>query len=238
MATPGQSSGTYLFAPDNASVVVEAFDRVQIRPTQLDRHHLVSARMSLNLELVAWSNRGVNLWEITGGSIDLVAGEPTYPMPVSLVNLTELWFTTVNGSGAGVDNDRFMVPMTRTQYAMIPNKLQPGTPTQYWFQRLELPQVTVYQVPFIGAPTCVLRWFGLQRVMDAGTGGGETPDIPYRAYDALCAGLTARLAEKFKPEMWEKKLAAAQRVWDEFAADDNESGPMIVQPNVGIYGRL
>lgn len=246
MATvPGTSSGTYTFALSNSSLVIESFDRCRIRPSELTRHHLNSARTSLNLEMLDWSNSGINLWKVISGTINLVAGTATYPIDQSIETLTEVYYTQVNGDGINQNNDRIMVPITRTQYAMITNKGTQGTPTQYWLQMLAVPQVTLWQVPSIGAPNYVVSWFGLQRMQDANLGGGETPDIVYRAYEALCARMALRLFDKFGPtdplqssEMEKRLTARAQVAWDNFQTRDQETGPLLIQPNVGVYGRM
>src|SRR5271165_97003 len=115
--TPGQTSGTYYFSPSNTSVVVEAFDRCRIRPVRLDRHKLFSARQSLNFELLDWSNSGFNLWKQVSNTINLVANTATYIIDPTIETLTEVWYSQVNGGGPGVNNDRFMTPLTRSQYA-------------------------------------------------------------------------------------------------------------------------
>lgn len=242
---PGQPSGTYNFSPSNYSVVLEAFDRCRIRPAELTRHHMNSARLSLNMELVDWSNSGVNLFKVASGTVTLVAGTGSYAIDQSIETLTEVYYSQINGDGAGQNNDRIMVPITRTQYAMIPNKNTQGIPTQYWFQMLRTPQITLWQVPQIGAPNYVVSWYGLQRIADANLGDGETPDIVYRAYEALCARLALRLLTKFGPDDPAKFTALrsvlkeeAEFAWVNFQTRDQENGPMLIQPAVGSYGRI
>jgi hypothetical protein len=243
MATPGESSGTYLFAPSNGQIVLESLERLQIHDTSIVRDKLPSIRMSLNLELERWSSLGINLWKIITGTFDLVEGQSVYVFPSNLVVLTEMWYTTVNGNGTGQNSDRIMTPLTRTQYAMIANKQTLGIPTQYWYERLQTPQVTIWQPPFQGAPNYVLNWFGLQRIQDASIASGETPDLVYRAYDALCACLAYRLYPKFIPRSeWPamEQILKAKRdeAWNEFATNDNELGPMRITPNLGGYGNM
>jgi hypothetical protein len=246
MATvPGTSSGTYSFSPSNYSVVTEAFDRVRIRPPELTRHHMNSARLSLNLELLDWSNSGINLWKVVSGTVNLQPGVAIYNIDPSIETLTEVYYTQVNGDGAGQNNDRIMVPITRTQYAMIPNKLTQGTPTQYWFEMLAQPTITFWQVPQIGVPNYVASYFALQRIQDANLGNGETPNVVYRGLEALCARMALRLFDKFGPtdplqssEMEKRLIAHAQVAWDNFQTRDQESGPLMIQPAVGVYGRM
>jgi hypothetical protein len=243
MATPGQSSGTQTFFLSNTELTFEAFDRCQVRPSEITRHYLLSARRSMNLELQAWSNKGINLWEMVQAQLTLVAGQATYPLPANLVTITEMYFSTVNANGAGFNSDRIMIPITRTQYAMVPNKLQPGQPTQYWLQRMEAPVITIWQPPFQGGPAYTINYNYLSRIDDVGLATGETPDVPYRALEALCCGLTKRLAKKFAPAALRQQIvtettADALDAWNDFITNDQEDGPMIMQPNVGGYGRM
>ena len=243
---PGATSGTWNFTLSNAQLVMEAFERIEFLPAELLRHHFVSARQSINLELLAWSNAGFNLWEITSGTINLVTNQPTYTLPTSLVTLTDVWFTTVNGNGAGYNLDRILVPITREQYAMLPNKLQPGQVTQFWFEMLATPQVTFWQPPQTGAPQYVVNWYGLQRIQDSNIQGGQAPDVVPRALDALCARLAVRLLTKFPQKIEPNRraskraelLADAAEAWALFTARDQEMGPVLIQPGVGIYGRM
>lgn len=235
------TSGTYDFGLTNASIIFEAFDRIGVRPTQMDRHMLNSARVSMNLELLDWSNRGFNFWQTTSGTIPLVANQATYTLPANMVTLTELYYTQVNGGGTGVNQDRTMTAITRQQYSQIVNKLQTGIPTQYWFQMLVTPQLTIWEVPYAGAtaPNFVLSYYGLMQIQDANTTANETPNIHYRATDALIAGLALRLCEKFGPvpRLAEKK-AAADIAWENMVRRDQEPGPITVRPEIGRYGRM
>lgn len=241
------TSGTFNFALTNTSILFEAFDRIQIDPELITPRQMVSARVSLNLELETWDNEGFNFWKTTSGTIPLLNNQETYTLPTNLSVLTELWYSQVNALGTGVNQDRIMVPMTRSDYAFITNKLQPGLPTRYWLQMTIPQQITIWEVPQAGAvaPNVVLNWFGLQQIQDANTGGTETPDIPYRAIEALCAKMALRLCEKFGPKdpqarqqlMLEKKTIA-DSAWNNMARRDQEPGDMIIRPNVGVYGRL
>lgn len=232
------SSGTWSFALSNASVLIEAFDRIQMEATTLTPHHMASGRLSLNLELLTWSNQGFNFWETTSGTINLVASQVTYTLPASTVTLTELWYSQVNALGSGSNSDRLLLPMQRSEYAAIVNKSQPGIPTRYWYQMLATPQVNIWQPPAVGAPSYVLNWYGLRQVQDANITNGETPDIAYRAIDALISGLARRLAEKFKPEQHDAKARIFEVAWAALTRRDQEPGAITYQAQVGRYGRM
>lgn len=238
--TPGTSSGTFGFAPSDASVVFEAFDRIGIRPPQVDRHMMFSARDSMNYLFVEWENDGVQLWKVVSGTVDLVTGQASYDMPANLVTVTEVWYSQPEGLGDDSPSDRIMTPMTRTQYAMLPNKLQQGSPTQYWYQMLATPVLTVWQVPASGAaaPTYVVKWYGLQQMEASLVGSGQTPNVVRRALGALTAGMAFKLAEKFAPQRMPEKKALYDQAWANMATRDQELGPSLIQPQAGVYGRI
>ena len=242
------TSGTFLYQPSNASIVLEAFDRCRIRPQEVDTHMSWSARQSLNLELIAWSNRGFNLWKEISGTITLIVNPitATYTLPANLVTLSEVFYTNVNGLGVGQNLDRIMIPITRTQYAMLPNKNTPGIPTQYWFQMLATPQITLWQPPSLGTPNYAVNWYGLQQIQDANVAAPEQPDIVNRATEALCAGLAVRLFDKFGDDSNPARYAQRQQrlmksyddAWADFVSRDQELGPIIMQPNIAAFGKI
>jgi hypothetical protein len=242
------SSGLYNFSLSNGSAILEAFDRLGIRPTEIDSHMMLSARTSMNLEFSEWEDASISYWKVVSGTINLVAGQATYTMPTNLVTIEEVVYTTVNALGSGVNSDRIMIPIQRSSYAEIVNKLQPGIPTQYWYQMTFPQQITIWEVPAAGqvAPNFVLSWYGLQQMQDAANlGMTETPDAPRRSLDALCAKMALRLAEKFGPKdpvakkaVMDEKASLASRAWELMQRRDQEPGPIIFQPRIGVYGRM
>lgn len=88
------TSGTDSFFLDNSDIVLEAFDRCQIRPTAITRQHMISATRSLNLCLQAMGNRGVNLWEVDLQTIPLIQGVATYAVPSNTVSLLDAYRST------------------------------------------------------------------------------------------------------------------------------------------------
>src|ERR1700744_6113867 len=98
------SSGTYNWGLTNADILIEAFDRAQVRPTALTREHLISARRSLNLELQTWANRGVNLWEVQPFTLQIVRGQATYTAGNGVTNISpntvsmlDVYYSIING---------------------------------------------------------------------------------------------------------------------------------------------
>lgn len=392
------SSNSYSWSLDNAGVVTEAFARCGIHPTALTREHFFSATRSLNLALSAWSNRGVNLWQVDLQSIPLSQGVPVYNLPSTTVNILDAYletyslqttvggspdFSTVNGSAVvtvgivahglvannwiniimptaiggiilfglyqvttvlnanqftitaaanaaspisnagalptfttfagdgtitvGLENhgyevgntfivqeatsvggllltgpyivatvptsgtftleygdtalandsqyenygvqiimtqlnsnnpiDRVLTSISRTDYSAQPNKLQQGEPTVFWFDRLTpIPTVTMWYVPDNNGPY-VFFYYRMRRIQDAAVQSGQTPDVPYRFLEALCAELAVRLARKYAASLVPALQLDAKTSWDEAAQEDRERVQMFVCPDVSGYYR-
>lgn len=73
----GQSSGTTNYNPDAGSILIDAYERIQVFDIQ--SKHMQSARRSMNLLLTSsWSNFGANLWRMVEVVIPLIPGVVTY----------------------------------------------------------------------------------------------------------------------------------------------------------------
>jgi hypothetical protein len=90
----------------------------------------------LNLLFADWANRGVDMWTFEQGSITLVPGLPTYPVPLDTVDLLEHVIRTGQGA-VSTQADLTITRISVSTYATIPNKLQQARPIQLWFQRLD-----------------------------------------------------------------------------------------------------
>lgn len=131
--------------------------------------------------------------------------------------------------------DRMLMPISRTDWAAIPNKTQTGGyPTSYWFDRTISPTVNVWLVPD-GTVVSELHYFRVIQVMDANPQGTETADVPYRFQEALCAGLAYMLAIKWRPESAEGLKAYFAEVWTEAMREDRERVVLNMMPQYGGY---
>ena len=126
------TSGAVSFNLDLSELVEEAFERAG---SELHTgYDLKTARRSLNIMFADWANRGINLWTIEQGTIDLVQGQNTYPLPNDTIDLLEHVIRT----GANVASTQADLTITRisvSTYATIPNKITQARPIQLWIQR-------------------------------------------------------------------------------------------------------
>jgi hypothetical protein len=126
------TSGTTSFNLDLNNLVEEAFERCgQELRTGYD---LRTARRSLNLLTIEWANRGINLWTIEQGQINMVTGQGLYPMPNDTIDILDMVVRQNNG----VQSNQIDINISRiseSTYSTIPNKLTQGRPIQCWINR-------------------------------------------------------------------------------------------------------
>lgn len=267
---PGTPSGTYNFGLSNGELMLEAFSRCQIRPTELVTHHTSDFTRSLNLALQSWANKGVNLFSIVQDFIQVVPGQATYILPPNIIAITDAYFGQIITTGPGPDwdaplydpsqpivsndpqtvvtqsMDRWLQPLGRADYARIPNKTLPGLITSYWFNRLGPPTpltITFWQEPTVGYPEWGVTYFAVRQLQDANLPNGETPDVPNRALDALCAEAAMRIARKYAPQLIGPPGSGGLRddrdeAWALFIAEDTEKAPIHIAPDVSPYWQI
>ena len=126
------TSGAYGFNLDLTELVEEAFERAgsELRTG----YDLRTARRSLNIMFADWANRGINLWTIETGSITLVPGQNTYPLPDDTIDLLEHLIRT-DANSTSNQADLTITRISVSTYATIPNKLTQARPIQVWIQR-------------------------------------------------------------------------------------------------------
>jgi len=226
------TSGTAAFNLDLNELVEEAFERcgAELRTG----YDLRTARRSLNLLFADWANRGINLWTIEQGEINLVQGQVTYALPVDTVDLLEHVIRTQAGNVAN-QADLTITRISVSTYSTIPNKLTQGRPIQVWINRqsgattptgVNAPTINVWPAPDNAQPYKFVYW-RMRRIQDAGNGGTHTQDIPFRFLNCLTAGLSYYLALKI-PNAY-NRLADLKIMYDEAwelaAGEDREKAP-------------
>ncbi len=132
--------------------------------------------------------------------------------------------------------DRIMTPISRNDYAALPNKFQQSPPTQYWFDRLSVqPTVTIWPVPD-GAGPYQMRFYRVRQLQDTVLRNStQNADIPYRFQEALCADSARHMAVKWAPAKLELLKQEAKEAWDEAAAEDRERVSMFIRPDLDGY---
>jgi len=226
------TSGTATFNMDFTEIAEEAFERAgrEMRTG----YDLRTARRSMNLLTIEWQNRGINMWTIEEGTVNLVSGTASYALPADTVDLLEHVVRTGDGN-ITTQSDLNITRISVSTYASIPNKLSQGRPIQLYIDRGQAnPTVTVWPVPD-GTTTYILKYWRMRRIEDAGT-GVNTADVNFRFLPCLVAGLAYYIAMK-EPDL-EQRLPMLKAAYDEqfdlAAQEDREKATLSLVPRV--YG--
>jgi hypothetical protein len=230
-----KTSDTTSFNLDLNTLIEEAFERcgAELR-TGSDMR---TARRSLNLLLLDWANRGINMWTIEQGEQELSPGVATYDLPVDTIDLLDHVVRT--GSGQN-QTDINISRISVSTYATIPNKNALGRPIQVWIERKtgatdsgnveQNPTITVWPTPD-SSNTYTFVYWRLRRMLDAGNGiNGQ--DIPFRMLPALVSGLAYMLSLKL-PGADQRTMMLKSMYdedWQRASEEDREKAPVRFVP--------
>ena len=126
------TSSTVTFNLDLNELIEEAYERAGLEVRT--GYEFRTARRSLNLLTIEWSNRGINLWTVEEGAIALVTGQAVYPIPEDTIDLLDHVIRQNNGTAA-TQTDINISRISEPTYSTIPNKLTTGRPIQVWVNR-------------------------------------------------------------------------------------------------------
>lgn len=222
------TSGIATFNLDLNELVEEAFERcgAELRTG----YDLRTARRSLNLLTIEWANRGINLWTIEQGEIQLNQGQIVYDLPVDTIDLLD--HVTRTGTGQN-QQDLNINRISESTYSTIPNKNATGRPIQVWINRqsgatypdgvgttTKHPTINVWPAPDQSNYYTFVYW-RLRRIQDSGT-GVNTQDIPFRFLNCLVAGLAYYLSMKLPNITMERAMGLKQEYEQQFQLASEE----------------
>ena len=128
--------------------------------------------------------------------------------------------------------------LNRDSYVNQSNKVFPGRPSNYYFQR-DLPEPIVYlwPAPFVAAEQAQLVLWRHRQIMDTENLRQEV-EMPDRWQEAIINGLAARMAAETPavdaaliPVLEQRAAISQQRAWD----GDNDGSPIQINPGIGAY---
>jgi len=154
-----------------------------------------------------------------------------YPLPADTIDLLEHVIRTNNGN-VSTQSDLTISRVSVSTYASIPSKLTQGRPIQVWVERLAAaPTINLWPVP--DRDDYVFKYYRMRRIKDAGA-GVETPDMNFRFYPCLVAGLAYHIAMKI-PELV-SRIPMLKAVYDEqfemAAGEDREKASVTFVPRI------
>jgi hypothetical protein len=128
--------------------------------------------------------------------------------------------------------------LNRDSYVNQSNKVFPGRPSSYYFQRdLPEPIVNIWPAPFYASEQAQLILWRHRQIMDTENLQQEV-EVPQRWLEAIIDGLAARVAAEtpqVDPQIMavreQKAAMSVQRAWD----GDNDGSPIQINPGIGVY---
>ena len=182
------TSGTATFNLTVNDVIQEAYDRIGGDP--ILGYDVRSARRSLNIMFSDWANRGYNQWTVELKDLSLTQGTNTYTLDYDTIDI-------INANILDGSTEYSMTRLSVNDYAAISNKTSQSRPTQFYLQRLNTPVVKIYPTP---DQAYTIRYYRMRKIQDitASTVNGveQNIDIPFRAFECMCAGLAYYMSKK------------------------------------------
>ena len=186
-----------------------------------------------------------SVWTTVGSSsATAAAGEITWTdisgaLPYNYFRITAT--SPLNFSAITLGNLPQEIPLgqlNRDSYVNQSNKVFPGRPSNYYFQR-DLPEPVVYlwPAPFVAAEAAQLILWRHRQIMDT-ENLQQQVEMPDRWQEAIINGLAARMAAETPavdaqliPMLEQKAAMSMQRAWD----GDNDGSPIQINPGIGVY---
>tara|TARA_R110000787_G_scaffold107453_4_gene215359 strand:- start:6047 stop:6739 length:693 start_codon:yes stop_codon:yes gene_type:complete len=188
------TSGTYVFNLDLADLMEEAFEKAgrELR----SGYDYKTARRSLNLLMLEWQNRGLNLWTVKDTTLALTAGTTSYDLPVYVLDVIE-GFIRTNGGSVSSQFDQSMTRVSVSDYAQLSNKLTQSKPLQYYVESKPTGvKIHVWPSPDSQA-TYTFGYYYMERIEDTGSPASNNMDVPARFLPCLVSGLAYQLSTKY-----------------------------------------
>jgi|TARA_R100000750_G_scaffold3174_1_gene2725 hypothetical protein len=178
------------FALTVNDVIQEAYDRIGGDP--ILGYDVRSARRSLNIMFSDWANRGYNQWTVEEKDLTIVKSTISYDLPADTIDIINANIKESTGLYYAMSR------LGLNDYSAIQNKATESRPTQFYLQRTSTPKIYLYPAP--DDSTDVVNYWRIRRIMDvtASTVAGveQNTDVPSRAIECMCSGLTFFLSQK------------------------------------------
>jgi hypothetical protein len=190
------------------------------------------------------SNDGVTWTTVGSSSATASAGEITWndisgalPYTYFRITSTQPFSYSVITLG-NLPQEIPLGQLSRDSYVNQSNKVFPGRPSSYYFQRdLPEPIVNIWPAPFYASEQAQLILWRHRQIMDTENLQQEV-EVPQRWLEAIIDGLAARVAAEtpqVDPQIMavreQKAAMSVQRAWD----GDNDGSPIQINPGISVY---
>ena len=214
------TSGSRDFNLDVSDIIEEAYERcgLEVR-TGYDAR---TARRSMNLMFADWANRGINLWTVRQATITLTQGQATETLTSDVVDLLEV---VLRRNGTDFDINK----ISRGEYLSVPTKTTTGRPSQFYFNRQVLPQITMWPTPENSTDQIV--YYYIRRLEDADALVNDV-ELPFRFLPCAVAGMAYYIALKKAPERIQLLKTVYEEEFQRAADEDEDRVSLKLQPDI------
>lgn len=214
------TSGSRDFNLDVSDIIEEAYERcgIEVR-TGYDAR---TARRSMNLMFADWANRGVNLWTVRQATITLTQGQSTETLTSDVVDILEV---ALRRSGTDYDLSK----ISRGDYLSVPTKTTQGRPSQFYFNRQVLPEITLWPAP--DNSTDQLVYYYIRRIEDADALVNDV-ELPFRFLPCAVAGMAYYIALKKAPDRIQLLKTVYEEEFQRAADEDEDRVSLKLQPSI------
>jgi hypothetical protein len=232
------TSGTYIFNPDLAELVDEAFERCRVDPAKISLRHVLSARRSMRFMLADWATKDYHDFRIQRQTMTLVQSQSEYvagtdfDLDVGGVNIIDIIDVVIRRDGV----DTPVEFMSREEFLNIPEKDIEGRPDRVFIDKQrDGITLTLWTVP--ENSTDELHFDAVRKFQDSDD-AADTADIPYQMLESFASGLAFKLAEKFAPPELEQALyGKAENAFRNGTNAVRERGAVRIVPESGFRRR-
>lgn len=225
------TSGTTTFNLDFVEAIEEAYERCGLESRS--GYDMKTARRSINLMMLDWANRGINMWTMEERVETLYQGQGEYQLDADIVDIIEQVVQLPNQT----QTTRYTVSrVSVSTYATRTNPTIQSRPTQIYIERLvDGPRIHLWPLPNIEGYT--LHYWILKRIDDAGA-YTNTGDFPFRFLPVFISGLAYYIAEKKatdNPDLIMRLKARYEEDWQNAAEEDREKATLSIVPRGASY---
>jgi len=229
------TSGTTTFNLDISDIMEEAYDicGLELRSGYSYR----GAKRALNLVFLEWQNKGLNLWTVEQGSVNLVGGTSSYTLDASALDVVDAFIRT-NEADVSSQFDQRLNRISRTEYNHQATKLNQSKPTQFFIDKNnDSVKIVLWSTPDSNE-TYTLIYDYIKKIEDVGVVASINSDVPTRYLPCLTYALAYNLACK-SPEAQQRVPMIRQRymeLWEEVSEADREKASIRFVPDMSMSG--
>lgn len=196
-----------------------------------------TARRSINLMMLDWANRGLNMWTYEERTQLLTYNVAEYDLGADIVDVLEQVVQLPPGSTSPYLNRYNMTRVSISTQATRTNPNITGRPVEVYYNRgTDGVTAHVWPLPGSGGPYTLVYWV-LRRIEDAGA-FTNTGDFPFRFLPVFVAGLAYMIAQKKRrddPNLVQTLKTEYEEAWLSASQEDRERATLSIVPRSSSY---